>query len=47
MGDHPTGSAQFVSRQSKLLEEFPTELWAEVIALLDPRDVLLFSAVRN
>jgi hypothetical protein len=47
MENHPTGSVQTFSRQLKLLDEVPTELWVEVIEALEPRDVLSLSSVRN
>ena len=43
--DDQMAFAQISSRQLELLEEFPTELWVEVITTLDPRDVLRLSSV--
>ena len=40
------GSVQ-ISSQPDYLEEFPSELWVEVIVSLEPRDVLSLSAVRD
>ena len=47
MDGYPKGISQISSQQSKFIEDFPMELWVEVIVLLEPRDVLSLSTVRN
>jgi hypothetical protein len=42
-----TSRARIFSQHSRLLEDLPTELWIEVTADLEPRDVLSLSFVRS
>jgi hypothetical protein len=40
-------SSDQISSQFNSLEEFPIDLWIEVMASLEPRDVLSLSTVRD